>query len=148
MLHPRLPVHGCPLGEGSRMVSRRTADLLAIVQGGLQPVAARPKRVIVAGAGIAGLVAAYELQRAGHEVTVLEAQSRVGGRILTLREPFSPGLYAEAGAMRLPTAHRLVHTYLDQFSLATMPFTMSGANALVYLNRQRHLRREVEEAPA
>ena len=43
------------------------------------------KRVVVLGAGIAGLVAAIELRKAGYAVTVLEAQNRVGGRVLTMR---------------------------------------------------------------
>ena len=58
------------------------------------------KRVIVVGAGLAGLSAAYELLQAGHEPLILEAQHRVGGRIHTLREPFARGLYGESGAMR------------------------------------------------
>ncbi len=37
---------------------------------------------------------------------VLEGQQCVGGRILTLREPFAPGLWAEAGAMRIPALAR------------------------------------------
>jgi uncharacterized protein with NAD-binding domain and iron-sulfur cluster len=49
--------------------------------------------VIVVGAGLAGLAAAYELTLRGHDVTVLEAQSRPGGRVHTLREPFADGLY-------------------------------------------------------
>jgi monoamine oxidase len=57
------------------------------------------KRVIVVGAGLAGLAAAYELTEAGHDVTVLEARNRAGGRVHTLRSPFADGLYAEAGAM-------------------------------------------------
>ena len=57
------------------------------------------QRVIVVGAGLAGLAAAHELVRAGHDVTVVEAQSRAGGRVYTMRKPFTDELYAEAGAM-------------------------------------------------
>jgi monoamine oxidase len=58
-----------------------------------------PRRVLVIGAGLAGLSAAYELDRAGHDVTVLEARTRPGGRLFTIRAPFADDLYAEAGAM-------------------------------------------------
>src|SRR5690349_13458497 len=71
--------------------------------------AASPRKVIVIGAGLAGLAAAYELNKRGHEVTVLEAQSRPGGRVHTLREPFADGLYAEAGAMTF--SNRYKHLY-------------------------------------
>jgi len=43
--------------------------------------ATQPKRVAVVGAGIAGLTAAYELQKAGYRVTVLEAKDIPGGRM-------------------------------------------------------------------
>ena len=49
----------------------------------MQPLARRDapgKKVIIIGAGMAGLVAGYELARAGHEPLILEAQNRVGGR--------------------------------------------------------------------
>ena len=67
------------------------------------------KKVLVLGAGMAGLVAAYELTKLGHDVTVLEARMRPGGRVHTLHEPFSDGLYAEAGAARIPDNHDLTH---------------------------------------
>ena len=44
-----------------------------------------PKKVVVLGAGLAGLAAAYELDRSGYDVTVLEARSRPGGRVRTVR---------------------------------------------------------------
>ena len=50
----------------------------------LKPVDAS-KHVVILGAGIAGLTAAYELERAGYRVTVIEASHRVGGRNLTVR---------------------------------------------------------------
>ncbi len=112
------------------MPAPRTADdHLTLLEHGLTPRAARPACVIVVGAGMAGLVAASELLRAGHDPVLLEAQQRVGGRVLTLREPFAPGLWAEAGAMRIPRSHRLTMALIDRFGLATRPFTMDNPQA-------------------
>jgi monoamine oxidase len=89
------------------------------------------------------LAAADALLRAGHTPLVLEAQNRVGGRVCTLREPFADGLYAEAGAMRIPRAHRLTMAYLQRFGLRTLPFTMSNPQCFYYLHGRRH---RIEEA--
>jgi monoamine oxidase len=88
------------------------------------------KKVLVLGAGLAGLVAAYELSKLGHDVTVLEARTRPGGRVHTLREPFSDGLYAEAGAARIPDDHDLTHKYVKEFALPLEPFYPSRMNSL------------------
>ena len=55
-------------------------------------------RVLVIGAGLSGLVAATEAQDAGHDVIVLEARDRVGGRVFTVREGFAAGQFADIGA--------------------------------------------------
>ena len=51
------------------------------------------KKIIIIGAGISGLVAGYELSLAGHDITILEARDRIGGRVLTIRSPFFCLLY-------------------------------------------------------
>ena len=88
------------------------------------------RKVLVLGAGMAGLVAAYELTQRGHDVTVLEARPRPGGRVHTLREPFSDGLYAEEGAARIPANHDLTLKYVKQFELPLEPFYPSRLNAI------------------
>lgn len=122
-------------------------DVLHTVEHGLAPGAPGRKRVIVIGAGVAGLVAAYELRRQGHDVLVLEAQQRVGGRIYTLRAPFAPGLYAEAGAMRIPRAHDLTLRYCDLFGLPMRPFVMGNPRGLVHLGGQRMTRADADRDP-
>src|SRR5438874_12229083 len=69
------------------------------------------KRVVIIGAGLAGLVAGLELVNRGHEVTILEARNRAGGRVLTIHKPFADGLYAEAGALFIPDCHHLTMKY-------------------------------------
>ncbi len=59
---------------------------------------AEKKNVIVAGAGITGLCCGYELMKAGHNVTILEANGRYGGHVFTGRDGLSDGLYADCGA--------------------------------------------------
>jgi monoamine oxidase len=98
---------------------------------------ARGKRVIVIGAGLAGLVAAYELREAGHDVMVLEAQSRAGGRVQTIRQPFSDGLYAEAGALFIPNTHALTLDYVKRFALPLQPMSPLGSVRLFYVAGRR-----------
>ena len=77
-------------------------------------------RVIVVGAGLAGLTAALDLVDAGWEVVVLEARDRVGGRVHTVRgEAFTGGLHAEAGGESIDTDHTDLLDLLDRFDLRT-----------------------------
>jgi monoamine oxidase len=80
------------------------------------------KKVIVIGAGLAGLSAAFEMTELGHDVTVLEAQGRPGGRVLTLRDAFPEGLYADAGATRIPDHHEITLAYCRRFGLTLDAF--------------------------
>ncbi|HEX8703404.1 MAG TPA: NAD(P)/FAD-dependent oxidoreductase [Myxococcaceae bacterium] len=98
-----------------------------------------PQQVIVLGAGLAGMCAAYELQSQGHKVSVLEAQLRPGGRVRTLREPFAPGLYVEAGAENIPGAHELTQHYARAFGLRLVPNTVPGTRNFYHVRGQRIL---------
>ena len=115
------------IGPGNEDLKRKYLDVL--IDNGL-PDAANPKRVLIVGAGIAGLVAGQLLKQAGHDVIIIEANAnRVGGRIKTFHAdaqaspPFvDPRLYAEAGAMRLPSFHPLTLALVDKLGLARRLF--------------------------
>jgi monoamine oxidase len=98
--------------------------------------AAHPRKVIVVGAGLAGLTAAYELAAWGHDVTVLEAQNRPGGRVYTLHG-FSDGLSAEAGAMDYTESARNMKHYVKVFNLPTTAPQPDKLATLFYLRGKR-----------
>jgi monoamine oxidase len=91
--------------------------------------AGRPQQVLVIGAGLAGLVAAHELRKAGHQVTVLEATHIPGGRVRSWRG-FADGLHGEAGAARIPPEHDLSLGYAAAFGLETRLFYPAAGDLL------------------
>lgn len=97
------------------------------------------KKVIVIGAGLAGLSSAYELTQAGHEVTVLEARSRSGGRVWTLRDPFPEGLYAEAGATNVFNNHEWTMKYVKLLGVALDPMGLPGGGAPIFHIRGKRI---------
>ncbi len=104
-------------------------------------------RVVVLGAGIAGLVAALELHRAGCTVTVLEAQERPGGRCVTLRRgdvveeddgtrqevgwDDAPHLYFNPGPARIPHHHQALLRLCRTLGVAMEPLVNENSAALV-----------------
>jgi monoamine oxidase len=102
-------------------VTLRSADVRSLLRIQERRSASGTK-VVILGAGVAGLAAGLKLREIGHDVTILEARARPGGRVHTLREPFSDGLYAEAGAGRIPVTHALTLAYVDRFGFELDPF--------------------------
>jgi monoamine oxidase len=79
--------------------------------------AASPPRVVIVGAGLAGLAAAYTLARAGVRATLYEGSARVGGRCWTDRESFADGQIAERGGELIDTSHEAIRALCAQFGL-------------------------------
>ena len=106
------------------------------------------KKVVVVGAGPAGLTTAYELQKAGYQVTVLEARNRPGGRTLTIRggdsetdldgvtqtARFADGIYLNAGAARI-AQWMVTMDYLRELGVPYEVFTNANADAYIYNER-------------
>src|ERR1700730_17870644 len=108
--------------------------------------APKDSSVLVLGAGIAGMTAAYELRNAGYRVQVLEYNGRAGGRNWTLRGGdrytelggdtqecrFDPGHYINPGPWRLPYHHRGMLSYCKRLGVALEPFVQINYNAYVH----------------
>jgi monoamine oxidase len=81
------------------------------------------KKIIVGGAGIAGLCCAYELMKKGHEVVVLEASGRHGGHVLTAHDGLSDGLYGDYGQEHITKpGYDKYWEYTKEFNLTVLPY--------------------------
>ncbi len=135
-------------GAGAAYMAMETMGLARPTPSGaenfaLQAGSGDGRSVVILGAGIAGLVSAYELQRAGYRVTVLEARDRAGGRVWTIRgneaveqidrpaqrAAFSAGQYFNAGPARIPSSHRLILEYARRFGVPLEVFVNSNQSA-------------------
>jgi len=88
--------------------------------------ALRGRSIIVAGAGLAGLAAAVQLQRRGAKVTVVEARDRVGGRVWTRRDRFYDGQHAEAGGDLIDPDQEAIRGLAQELGLALSPILRGG----------------------
>lgn len=114
------------MSEQEIRMSRRTALkaglaataglLLSGPAAGSLPTRRAGKRVVVIGAGFAGLTCAHELSAAGYDVTVVDARARVGGRVLSFND-LAPGRNIEGGAELIGSNHAVWVRYADKFKL-------------------------------
>jgi monoamine oxidase len=102
--------------------------------------------ILVLGAGVAGLVGAYELRKAGYKVQVLEYNQRGGGRAWTLRGgdeytelggakqkvEFDKGLYINPGPWRIPYHHQGILSYAHKLGVPLEPFVQVNYNAYLH----------------
>jgi monoamine oxidase len=102
--------------------------------------------VLVLGAGLAGMLAAYELTKAGYKVQILEYQDRPGGRNYSVRGgdkivevggavqtvQYAPGNYLNPGPWRIPHHHRTLLHYCKAFGVDLEPFIQMNHNVFVH----------------
>ena len=137
-------------GYGAAFLAMRSMGLLAEPPADtesleLPPGTGKGVKVVVLGAGIAGLVSAYELRKAGFDCTVLEARERPGGRNWTIRRgdridlsdsaaqqcTFDPGLYFNAGPGRIPSIHRTMLGYCRELGVSMEVEVNTSRSALL-----------------
>jgi lysine 2-monooxygenase len=112
--------------------------------------ALEPVDVVVAGAGVSGLYAAWSLRTRDPgpralfggprppSVAVFDMAQRVGGRLLSVAPPLAPHLRAELGGMRFLPTQRLVAGLIEQLGLDTRPLQLADEHSLVYLRGETH----------
>lgn len=120
----------------------------------LNPVSGeRRARVIILGAGVAGMTAAYELRKLGFECIILEPRQRSGGRCWTIRKGvretdtdgveqvcnYAPGQYYNPGPMRIPQWH-VTLDYCKQFGVPIEPFANANEAAYYYFSGSKRVR--------
>src|ERR671913_257764 len=131
--------YGKPTGLTRREMLQRSfaaGAALLISERVRGPLLAGARRVVVIGAGFSGLAAAYELQRAGYEVTVVEARNRVGGRVLSFSD-LVPGKNVEGGGELIGSNHPTWMGYGKQFKLSFLDVGEEDAEFPIVLNGKR-----------
>lgn len=93
-------------------------------------------RVVVIGAGFSGLAAAYELSKAGYDVTVVEARNRVGGRVISFSD-IVPGKNVEGGGELIGSNHPAWNGYKEQFKLKFLDVGEEDLEFPIVLNGKR-----------
>jgi monoamine oxidase len=111
--------------QAERRLSRRDmlkrAGAIGLAAGlstlGARPAGAASPRIVVVGAGLAGLTCTYRLKQAGYAAKLYEASDRVGGRCWTLRGAFAEGQIAERGGELIDQGHTAIRQLAQELSL-------------------------------
>ncbi len=104
----------------------------------VEPGSCKGIKVGIIGGGVAGLASAFELRKAGFDITIFETEEkRIGGRIYTHYFDEDKRLYGELGAMRIPVDHESTWYYINKFKLKTRPFIQDNKNAFIYIRNKR-----------
>jgi lysine 2-monooxygenase len=114
------------------------------------PAERHGEEVAVVGAGVSGLVAAYELMKLGVKPVVYEA-SRLGGRLRSQAFQGAEGMVADLGGMRFPVSSTCFYHYVDMLGLRTRPFpnplTEAAGSTVIDLEGVTHYARTLEDLP-
>src|SRR4029077_4865900 len=114
------------------------------------PAERHGEEVAVIGAGISGLVAAYELMKLGVRPVVYEA-SQMGGRLRPQPSEGADGVVAELGGMRFPISSTSFYHYVDKLGLQTRPFpnplTEAAGSTVVDLEDERYYASSLGDLP-
>ena len=116
------------LERGGPVVSRRTvvrtvaAGLAATTLGVLPAMAANQPKIVIVGAGMAGLNAAYHLKKRGFTSSIYEGSNRTGGRMFTAKGIMGPGLTTELGGEFIDTGHKDMRDLAREFGFDLLDF--------------------------
>ena len=133
--------HARPDGISRRDMMQRSllaaAGVLLSERFATRPFAqGRAGRVVVVGGGFSGLAAAYELGKAGYDVTVVEARNRVGGRVISFSD-MVPGKNVEGGGELVGSNHPTWLAYGKQFNLSFLDVSEEDLEAPIVMNGKR-----------
>ena len=109
--------HGLDLSRRRLLQGAGAGLVLAGCRSLPRPVAMHGDPVVIVGAGIAGLTAAWRLRQAGMRVRVFEAQNRIGGRMLSLRDHFPDGQVIELGGELIDSNHVRIRALAAELAL-------------------------------
>jgi monoamine oxidase len=153
-------------GYGAAFATMQSLGLMPMAASAASAVdlpadAGKGVKVVVLGGGIAGLVAAYEMGKAGFQCTLLEAQERPGGRIWTVRNgsivefadgsrqtaSYADGNYFNAGAARIPSIHKTILNYCRDLGVA-FEVEINSSRSSLLVNDQAFGGKPIEQRQA